>query len=364
MSRISSLRLLGAAALAGAAVVTTAAAAPASADESDITGHVYAATNAASGNAIQVYDRSATGILTTGEVVPTGGLGLGASLGSQGGVVRDGRILLVVNGGDDTVSSLRITRNGLRLVDVAPSGGDQPISVTVHDGLVYVVNAASDTISGLRMEDDGDLRPLADSTRPLSGAGVAAGQISFSDDGRTLVVSEKGSNSLSTYRVRGNGLATGPTVTPSLGTTPFGFDFGRDGLVVVSEAGTGSVSSYRLARTTLSPVSGPVPDTQRAACWLEISKNGKYAYTTNAASNTISSYRIARDGTLSLLAEVASVTGAGPTDIAQSPDGQFLFSRMRDGSIESYRISADGSLTPLGSAIGAASVGTAGLAAS
>lgn len=368
MFRIPSLRLLGAAALAGVAVLATTAASPASADErtapSSTGGKVYEATNAADGNAVQVFDYTADGTLTPGQLVPTGGLGLGASLGSQGGVVRDGRTLLVVNGGDNTVSSLRITRRGLTLRDVVPSGGVRPVSVTVEDGLVYVLNAGSDTISGLRLDDDGDLRPLSGSTRALSGTGTAAAQVQFAENGRSLVVTERATRLISTFRVGRDGRATGPVLTASAGVTPFGFDIDNRGTVVVSEAGSGSVSSYRLSRGALTPVTAALSDTQAAPCWLEISRDGRFAYTTNAGSGTISSYVVGRDGSLTLLAGIAATTGAGPTDIAQSPDGRFLFARVRDGSIDSFRIGADGALTAIGSAVGATAIGSSGLAAS
>ena len=90
---------------------------PASASGSDDERHdspsstqVFETTNAAAGNAIQVFDQASDGTLTVGPVVPTGGLGTGDSLASQGGIARDGRTLLVVNGGDNTVSSFVITR--------------------------------------------------------------------------------------------------------------------------------------------------------------------------------------------------------------------------------------------------------------
>src|SRR5262249_47292810 len=139
-------------------------------------GLVFEATNAAAGNGVQVYLRGADGRLTAGPLVPTGGLGAGASLSSQGGIVRDGDRLLVVNAGDNTVSSLQITPFGLRLRDVAPSGGTRPVSVTVHGGLVYVLNAGSDSIAALRLDRDGDLHPVAGSSRPLSGTGTNAAQ--------------------------------------------------------------------------------------------------------------------------------------------------------------------------------------------
>ncbi|MGZ4739931.1 MAG: beta-propeller fold lactonase family protein [Ilumatobacteraceae bacterium] len=94
------------------------------------------------------------------------------------------------------------------------------------------------------------------------------------------------------------------------------------------------------------------------------SRDGRFAFTTNAASGTISSYRIARDGSLTLVAAVAGTPGTGPTDIAQSSDGRFLYARVRNGDVAAFAVGFDGSLTSLGAATGATSIGPSGLAAS
>src|SRR5690348_10164561 len=98
MHRHLTSRTLSAAALAvglGTAFAASASADPGAAHAP--AGHVYETTNAASGNAIQVFDRAADGRLTAAGQVLTGGAGSGASLHSQGGLVRDGDLLFAVN---------------------------------------------------------------------------------------------------------------------------------------------------------------------------------------------------------------------------------------------------------------------------
>jgi 6-phosphogluconolactonase (cycloisomerase 2 family) len=84
----------------------------------------------------------------------------------------------------------------------------------------------------------------------------------------------------------------------------------------------------------------------------------------NAASGTVSSYTIAKDGSLALKAAVAANTGAGGTDAALSADQHFLYVRMGGGLVSSWAVARDGSLTALGTTQGAPAFGTAGLAAS
>jgi 6-phosphogluconolactonase len=346
-------------------------AAPASAhdddfDDDDAPGshQVFQATNDPTANAIQVFEQADDGSFVAGDLVFTGGLGAGSSLGSQGAVVRSGNLLLVVNAGDNTVSSLAITEDGLTPRDVESSGGVRPVSITVSDsGVVYVANAGDDTISGLLVDRRGDLRPIEGSTLSLSGTGTGVAQVQFDHTGRSLVVTEKLTNRIDVYRVGRGGRATGPEVYDSVGTVPFGFDIDRRNHVIVSEAATGSVSSYQLDRDSLDVVTGALPDTQAAACWLEISADGRFAWTTNAASNSISAYGIGRDGSLTLVAAVAATTPAGPTDIAQSADGAYLFVRVRSGAVAVYGVGDGGALTALGEVAGAPSVGTSGLAA-
>ena len=88
-------------------------------------GAVYTMTNAAAGNAVLVFARAVDGTLTPTAPVPTGGLGTGAGLGNQGGVVLspDQRWLFVVNAGSNNISVFAVMQDGLELVDRIASGG-------------------------------------------------------------------------------------------------------------------------------------------------------------------------------------------------------------------------------------------------
>jgi 6-phosphogluconolactonase len=359
------LGLATATALAAASVGATAATANASTGRPNLgtaVGHVYEATNAAGPNAVQVFDRYADGQLAARGTVATGGQGNGASLHSQGGLVRDGNLIFVVNAGDNTVSSLAITSHGLRLRSVVGSGGTLPASVTAHDGLVYVLNQGSSTIAGFAVHG-GRLHPLAGSTRALrtTGGTADAAQISLQPNGNHLIVTERANNAIEVFPLH-HGYAGPATSTPSAGATPYGFDFDFRGHVLVSEA-AGSASSYRIGRS-LHVVSPAVSDTQAAPCWLVSTPDGDWAYVVNAASASVSSYRVTPDGRLTLVLAVAASTGAGsgPTDATIAPDGRTLDVRLGSGAVASYRIAADGSLVSSGTSTGGPAIGSSGLA--
>ena len=269
------------------------------ADASGESGSVYAISNAAEGNAVLVFDRDAEGLLRPQEPVPTGGLGSGADLGTQGAIVLsdNGRWLLAVNPGSDDVSLFALRHGQPVLVDTESSGGDEPISVTVHRRVVYVLNGGDDTIAGLRIGRWG-LEPIAGSSQHLSGSGVGGAQVEFTPDGRQLVVTEKNTNVIDVFSVDRHGRAGVATANASNGVTPFGFAFDNRGRLIVSNAnggapGSSSLTSYGLKNDgSVVSLDGPEATNQTAACWVVVTANGHYAYTTNTGSDSISGYRI------------------------------------------------------------------------
>lgn len=327
-------------------------------------GAVYTQTNNAEANAVRAFARASDGTLTFIANYPTGGRGNGpVGLGSQGSVIiAEGRFLLVVNAGSNELSSFRIGANGLTLVETIPSGGVMPVSVAAYGSLVYVLNVGgTDNVSGFRLNASGDLTPMAGSTRPLSTTGTAAAQVGFHPSGRQLVVTEKMTNKIDTYVVNQNGLLTGPTVHPSNGMTPFGFEFSRRGQLVVSEAFGGApnasaTSSYALSDGALITLSKSVPTTETAACWVVITSNQQFVYVTNTGSNTITGYRLAANGTLRRLNDngITATTQNMPIDAALSPgSSQFLYTLDHgSGVISIFAVNANGSLSKVGAQSG------------
>ncbi len=308
------------------------------------------------GNELLVYAAPANGSLTLQVRLATQGSGTGTGLGNQGAVTLsgDGRHLFVVNSLSNSVSTFAIRRHGVVLKSVIDSGGQRPISVTESDGTVYVLNAAgAGNVTGFR-NVRGTLSPL-NSTQPLSAAtGTGAAQVGFSPDGEVLLVTEKATNKLTSYRVRRDGRLDAPLVTASAGATPFGFAFDKRGHALVSEAFGGAanasaVSSYDFeAWAPAKPilVTASLGTTQSAACWVVVTPNSRYAYVTNTGSGTISSYAIQRSGKLTLAQGIAATSAGGPIDAAISASGRSLFV-LNAGSnrITSFSIASDGKLS-------------------
>ena len=314
---------------------------------------VYTETNSAGGNAISVYATSADGSLVSQGSVSTGGAGSGAALASQGSVLVSGSRLYAVNAGDDTISAFKIGPGGSLTLEGAPvsSGGTDPVSLTVHGRDLYVLDAGSLTISGFGTSGGG-LSPLPGSTQALSSGAASPEQIGFSPDGRVLVVTEKGSNTIDTFPVGPGGVAGAAESNPSTGDGPYGFGFDSQGDLLVTDAATNAVTSYSLSDSgTLSVLDGPVSTNgQGAPCWLVTAGGGRFAYSANTDSGTISGFSV-HDGQLALLdpSGVSAASGSSPFDLAVSRDGHFLYN-LASGSnmLAAFRLGSDGTLTPAG----------------
>jgi 6-phosphogluconolactonase (cycloisomerase 2 family) len=367
--------LIGAALVAAA--LTTATTIDARAPEAQ--GAVYTATNKVTGNEVLMFDRAANGALTYVNAFATGGTGSGDSLGNQGGVAStdDGRFVLVVNAGSNDISVLETTRDGLVLRDRESSGGQRPISVTVNRRLVYVLNAGgavggSDSVVGFWLSRNGDLTMIASSERGLSAPVVGPAEAELSPDGSSLIVTEKTTNRVDIFAVEGSGLLGASMSYASSGQTPFGFAFGKRDQFFVSEAFGGAanasaISSYQVTGdATIGVISPSVPTTETAACWVVVSGDGNYLYTTNAGSGTVSGFSIRHDGTIALLDAngVTGTTGAGVTDVALSGNGRYLYAlRSGAGAIVSFRVENHGGLTAIGSTAIPTGAGANGLIA-
>ena len=346
-------------------------------------GAVYVLTNQVE-NAVAVFRRGTNGHLTPAGEFPTGGAGDPVAippdppvdpLASQGALVLGpgNQFVFAVNAGSNQISVLRVGRSGLALVDVVDSGGVRPISLTVHEDLLYVLNeGGTPNITGFTIGDDGILTSLDGSTQPLIGGAAAdPAQVSFNKDGTLLVVTEKLGNRLDTYVVDENGVASAPTDNPSSGMTPFGFSFNNDDFLVVSEAFGGApnqsaASSYSSdVAGVLSVITGSLHNDQTASCWVVIPNNGKLAIVSNTGSGTISTYNIDEAGTLTLANAVAADLGptSAPRDSALSNNGHLLFVQTGGGvSVDVFRIESNGTLTPI-ETLGGLPFGAQGIAA-
>lgn len=363
---------------------------PAFSSSTSAPGNVYAMTNDAAGNQIVVLERAADGTLSPAGSVPTGGRGSGTFENSANGLIlgeqspnnlnRGNKLLIATNAGSNTISVFRRTGSALELTDVEPSNGDHPISVTLHNNTLYVLNGGASncsggtpSISGFHVSSQGELTPIPGSSRPVSGgANSGCAQISFTPSGDVLVVTQRQADKIDTYLVdQGTGLTSGPIVNETTGSGPFGFTFTQRGQLLTTENFgaaplQGGAASYDVLRTGLLQPIGPTTRNGRSdTCWIVNTDNGKFAYTTNFQTGDISSFRVEPDGTLVLLDPSAAVIGIGASDQAFSGNSAFLYARNALlGTISVFAVTPDGALVPVQTIVALAPGGTAiGIAA-
>lgn len=325
-------------------------------------GFVYTMTNAAD-NAILEFHRAPDGRLSQTALVSTGGAGTGANLGSDSALALSagGRWLFAVNAASNSISVLERRATGLKLVNTVSSGGTQPESVAVSGDLVYVLNdGAPANISGFFFDGErGVLVPIENSSRPLSTAAPVAPQIGFDNTGSVVFVTEKATNLIDSFVIGDDDTPGSGNFQNSNGQTPFGFAFDRRNHLIVSEAfggapNQGAMSSYDVDdQGNIATISGSVSDLQTAPCWVAITRNGKFAYTSNTGDGVITGYRISNHGELSLLnpSGISATTGgakSSPVDIALTRESRFLYSvNAGAGTLIGWRVQADGQLISL-----------------
>jgi hypothetical protein len=372
-------------AAATVAAVAASAAGPASAQRSarhgafgGSAGAVFVQTDNLAANAVVAYDRAADGTLRQAGVYDTGGLGgqLTGSvvdhLASQGSLAYDRRagLLYAVNAGSNTVSVFAVSGDRLARRQVIGSGGTFPVSIAVHGGLVYVLNAENGGAVDGFWQDGERLVAIPGSGRPL-GLNPAAtpqfvttpGQVAFSRDGSQLIVTTKANgNDVDVFRVFPWGLLSQTAAVNSLpGTVPFGIALDRDGNLVIAEAGTDALASFVLRRDGTIDQLATVATGQAATCWVV--RAGDRFYASNAGSASLSDVQAGAGATtLTLLGQ--TTTDAGTVDGAATRNGRYVYVQTgAAGIVDEFAVDVNGSLTSIGSVVVPGGAGGEGIVA-
>ena len=317
-----------------------------------VVGHVYVNDNTTGTNTLGAFDQHSDGSLTpmAGSPFSAGGAGTGTIVGSQGSIqsTPDGNWVLAVDAGSNQISVLAVAPDGsLTPAAGSPvsSGGIEPVSIAVHGDLVYAANkgngSTGSNYTGFTLSDDGRLTPLTNSTVSLPPTALP-GDILFNGTGKNLIGIEVGTTDPSTFLIDSFRVGTDGRLTAAAGSPfpaeaagPFGSEFSPTDPhhLYVSNAhggtGNGSVSAFSVnPNAKLKSITGsPFADNQTAPCWVEISHDGRYLFTVNTGSTTISSYRILANGTLALIGSTPfrGGVGIGPFDARLDTTGTHLY---------------------------------------
>src|SRR2546425_12946509 len=238
----------------------------------------------------------------------------------------------------------------LPLVPVATASGGAA-------GAVYALTNSSDGNAVLVYQRGGDglLTPAGSFATGGTGTGASLGSqgaVIVSDDHQLLFAVNAGSNSISSFRIRPDGLELVNTV-PSGGTMPTSVAFFRGLLYVLNAGSPNNVSGFAVDRDgSVAPIAGsarPLSADSAGPAQVGFSDDGKVVIVTEKAMNRIDTYTV---GTGGLLTGPLVHSSAGPTPFGFAVDKRntLLVSEAgTGGGASSYRIGADGSLEAVSS---------------
>lgn len=353
---------------------------------SRLVGNVYVMDNNPDGNRIVFYGRFSNGRLSNFGSVGTGGLGAGDNapadpLGGQESIVlsESGRFLYSVNAGSDDISVFFLTRTGRPvLIQRVSSNGDFPVSLTINEGLLYVLNSGSDgSIAGYDVARNGRLTPIEGSVRslgtgqvgpPIGGErNIAPGDIAFDTINRRLVIpfgggTELGEGRVLSFTIDDNNLPSETFIeTVAQGRLPFSVDFTSNGVALIADAlgpvagdpASGSIggglSSFDFTDgANLIPID-TIANGQIETCWVRVSNDGNFVFTSSTGAGAISSYSISRNGQISLLDPIAAGGIVSPIDFDLTDDDRFLYVTTGAGGVRGFAVnSRTGALSDIG----------------
>ena len=373
-------------------------------------GHLYMQTNETR-NAIIHYHRSANGTITKVERVPTGGTGSGVfrpiyeangpnAFEGAGSVIltSDRRFLFTTNGGDNSVSSFNVGKDGrLTLLDVKPtgnavkgkSGTAKSLAYSPSKDTLYVLHSfGPDHVRLMSVNGEGKLtlRPerysvnTPNKTDRVSTMAVLSPDEKFllvdinfderpsaNPDGTTkfVLANERDPDGLVIFPVNDDGTLGASSFHDAGGVAPFYIAFlhGRPNTFINGiAAGNGLVMSSidadgRIGISPLVPIDTSAGNPSEL-CWLAISSDDRSVFATSFGYSNISSYhidgakvsiakdpacpRVPGDGTFRAINGTIS---SGPSDNWISPDGAYLYQIYGNASkLVGYATQPDGSL--------------------
>src|SRR5271155_3982167 len=310
-------------------------------ETSTTSGAVFVMTNSNTGNEILQFLRNPNGSLVSVGKTPTGGNGSGGTtdpLASQNSLLltSDSRFLLAVNAASGTISSFAVLGAFLIPTDVQSGGGAFPNAIAQWGNLVYVLNASGNSnVVGFKMEN-GHLVRIPNATGYLTTGLSGGSSLTFSADGKVLLVSERTTGLIDSFPVNADGALGAATVTSYPGI----FDFTTsptNGLLIT--VGGPTVTSTSVADNGALKTVDSTPIFS-GACWVVVTPKG-FVYASTGAAGIINGYSLSKSGGFTAIGtgEAASIPGAALLDLAVSSGGGFLYSlNSGNGSIGAWTI--------------------------
>jgi 6-phosphogluconolactonase len=227
------------------------------------------------------------------------------------------------------------------------------------EGAVFVTTnaVAGNAVKAFRRAADGSLTPIGTFATGGNGVGgtgdplTSQGAAALSPDHKFLFVVNAGSNDVSVFRIKNDGLKLVDRQSSS-GSFPVSIATGDD-VIYVLNAHSDNVGIFSYNESGNLRPRGTAALSANAAgggTEVRISPNGHWLDVTERLTNKIDALRIAGDGSLSAPIQSASA-GNTPFGFQFTPQGVLVASEAGSKSASSYSQPSSGALTPISSAV-------------
>jgi 6-phosphogluconolactonase len=188
------------------------------------------------------------------------------------------------------------------------------------------------------------------------GSGFSQGSVTLSQDGRTLLVVDAGSNQVSDFAVLPGGVLQLRNVVASGGSKPISVAINGGLVEVLNAGGTANVAGFFATFAGLAPIAGgsqPLSSGANSPEDVAISPGGQHVVVTEKVSDTIDTFAVRQGGTLG---PAVTTPSDSPLSFAEvfTPSGQLLVAD--DGAndtsaVSPYRIAPSGVLNATQAAV-------------
>ncbi|MFF1690175.1 MULTISPECIES: beta-propeller fold lactonase family protein [unclassified Streptomyces] len=294
---------------------------------------------------------AATGLLATLALVPGGPLATSPAAAASPSATPPPHYLLVGGTGSADVGVLAVERDGTTsTVPGAPFAtgiGSLSLAITPDARTVFVAQADG-ALTSYRIGPGG---ALTDGGRTLVGAPVLG--LSITPDGARLFATLGGlRNEVRSFSIASSGQLT-PTGRPGAhvaGLNVFALPaISPDGhYLFVAGYLTNTVTTFAIAPdATLTQVGEPIPTGDKPVM-PTVTPDGRFLYISNEGGGSLSGYAIGPGGTLTPTPGGRYATGGTPHGTSITPDGHRLYvPESTGGNISGFQIGDDGALTRL-----------------
>jgi len=234
---------------------------------------------------------------------------------------------------------------------LTPYGGPCYISMSPDSAFLFIASYPNGSVAVVKLGSDGIPESLADTviyykTAPRPSH---AHMIQHDPSGKKVYVTDLGLDRIMIYDFDKNtgklNLETNDTVKVEDGSGPRHFTFNSDGskMYVINELGSNMMSfdvdakgRLNLLQTLPTFREGYMENNYCAD--IHLSSDGRFLYGSNRGENTIVTYRVEKDGTLSLAGHT-SCGGNWPRNFTLDPSGKFLLvGNQKSNEISVFRL--------------------------